>query len=103
MDTVTWRLFADLAEVAEGREHTVSVESDSTVGDAIDALLAESTGLRERVFDGDPIADDVNLMRTGSPTVPTEPVADGDEPRAAEVKCRAYFKIEQEAWVLTIG
>ena len=79
MDTVTWRLFADLAEVAEGREHTVSVESDSTVDDAIDALLAESTGLRERVFDGDTIADDVNLMRNGSPTDPTEPVADGDE------------------------
>jgi len=79
MDTVTWRLFADLAEVAEGREHTVSVEPDSTVDDAVDALLAESTGLRDRVFDGDALADDVNLMRNGSPTSPSEPVEDGDE------------------------
>jgi molybdopterin synthase sulfur carrier subunit len=79
MHTVTWRLFADLAEVAEGREHTVSVEPDATVGDAIDALLAESTGLEERIFDGDSIADDVNLMRNGSPTTTTDPVDDGDE------------------------
>jgi molybdopterin synthase sulfur carrier subunit len=79
MKTVTWRLFADLAEVAGGREHTVSVEADGTVGDAIEALLAESTPLRGRVFDGDALADDVNLMRNGSPTSPTESVEDGDE------------------------
>ena len=79
MDTVTWRLFADLAEVADGREHTVSVESDGTVGDAIDALLTESTGLRDRIFDGDAVADDVNLMRNGSPTSLTESIDDGDE------------------------
>ena len=79
MHTVTWRLFADLAEVAEGREHTVAVEPDSTVGDAINALLAESTGLRDRIFDGDSIADDVNLMRNGSPTSSDEPIDDGDE------------------------
>jgi molybdopterin synthase sulfur carrier subunit len=79
MDTVTWQLFADLAEVADGREHTVSVESDGTVGDAIDALLAESTGLRDRIFDGDAVADDVNLMRNGSPTSLTESIDDGDE------------------------
>jgi molybdopterin synthase sulfur carrier subunit len=79
MDTVTWRLFADLAEVAEGREHTVAVEPDGTVGDAINALLTESAGLRDRIFDGDSLADDVNLMRNGSPTTPDDPIDDGDE------------------------
>mgnify|MGYP002760462908 CR=1 FL=1 len=79
MYTVTWRLFADLAEVAEGREHTVSVEADSTVDDAIDALLAESAGLEDRVLDGDAVADDVNLMRNGSPTSLPDSIDDGDE------------------------
>jgi len=79
MDAVTWRLFADLAEVAGGREHTVGVESDGTVGDALDALLADAAGLRGRVFEGEALADDVNLMRNGSPASPDDPVDDGDE------------------------
>jgi molybdopterin synthase sulfur carrier subunit len=79
MYTVTWRLFADLAEVADGREHTVSVDVDATVGDAIDALLAEAAGLEDRVLDDDTIADDVNLMRNGSPTTPSASIDDGDE------------------------
>lgn len=79
MDAVTWRLFADLAEVAGGREHAVSVEPDGTVGDALDALLDDATGLRDRVFEGETLADDVNLMRNGSPTSPEESVDDGDE------------------------
>ena len=79
MHTVTWRLFADLAEVAGGREHAVSVESDGTVADAIDALLVESTALESRILDGEALADDVNLMRNGSPAAPADAVADGDE------------------------
>ncbi|RLM57199.1 MoaD/ThiS family protein [Halobellus sp. Atlit-31R] len=79
MHTVTWRLFADLAEVAGGRDHTVSVETDATVGDALDALLADCEGLGERVLDGDEIADDVNLMRNGSPAARSASVDDGDE------------------------
>jgi molybdopterin synthase sulfur carrier subunit len=79
MYTVTWRLFADLAEVADGREHTVSVGADATVGDAIDALLAEAAGLEDRVLDDDTVANDVNLMRNGSPTAPSASVDDGDE------------------------
>jgi len=79
MDAVTWRLFADLAEVAGGREHTVGVEPDGTVGDALDALLADAAGLRGRVFEGEALADDVNLMRNGSPASPDDPVDDGDE------------------------
>ena len=79
MDAVTWRLFADLAEVAGGREHTVAVDSDGTVGDALDALVADTAGLRDRVFEGETLVDDVNLMRNGSPTSPGESVDDGDE------------------------
>jgi molybdopterin synthase sulfur carrier subunit len=79
MNAVTWRLFADLAEVAGGREHTVAVEPGGTVGDALEVLMADAAGLRDRVFEGGSLADDVNLMRNGSPTSPDEPVADGDE------------------------
>ena len=79
MDAVTWRLFADLAEVAGGREHTVTVEPDDTVGDALDTLLADASELRDRVFEGETLADDVNLMRNGSPTSSDDPVDDGDE------------------------
>jgi molybdopterin synthase sulfur carrier subunit len=79
MHTVTWRLFADLAEVADGREHAVSVEDDATVGDALDALLAEADGLSGRVLDGDELADDVNLMRNGSSSSLDAAVEDGDE------------------------
>ncbi|MFB6089927.1 MAG: ubiquitin-like small modifier protein 1 [Halobellus sp.] len=79
MDTVTWRLFADLAEVADGREHAVSIEADGTVEDALAALLEGRADLRERIFAEDDLADDVNLMRNGSPTSLSESVDDGDE------------------------
>jgi len=79
MDTVTWRLFADLAEVAGGREHAVSVESDGTVEDALAVLLDGREDLRGRVLDGDDLADDVNLMRNGSPAALSDGVDDGDE------------------------
>ncbi|MFB6092314.1 MAG: ubiquitin-like small modifier protein 1 [Haloquadratum sp.] len=79
MATVTWRLFADLAETAGGREHTVSLDAAENVSDALSPLLEECDGLRERVFDGDELADDVNLMRNGSPASLSDPVADGDE------------------------
>jgi molybdopterin synthase sulfur carrier subunit len=79
MHTVTWRLFADLAEVADGREHTVSIDSDAVVEDALAALLADREALRDRVFDGDALAEDVNLMRNGSPASLSDPVAAEDE------------------------
>ena len=79
MDTVTWRLFADLAETAGGREHTVDVDSGGTVGDALHALVAACDGLGERVLDGDALADDVNLMQNGTPTGLDSELADGDE------------------------
>ncbi|MGQ4557061.1 ubiquitin-like small modifier protein 1 [Halobellus sp. GM3] len=79
MHTVTWRLFADLAEAAGGREHTVSVDADGTVGDALDALLGGNDALTERVRDGEGIAEEINLMRNGSPASLEADVADGDE------------------------
>ncbi|WP_336025012.1 ubiquitin-like small modifier protein 1 [Halobellus salinisoli] len=79
MHTVTWRLFADLAEITGGREHTVSVDADGTVGDALDALIAEYSGLGDRVRDGDALADDVNLMQNGTPASLDSPLEDGDE------------------------
>nr|WP_305882995.1 ubiquitin-like small modifier protein 1 [Halobellus rarus] len=76
---ITWRLFADLAEVAGGREHAVSVDGDGTIDDAIAALVAECDGLDDRILDGDSLADDVNLMRNGTPASPADSIEDGDE------------------------
>ncbi|MFB6252510.1 MAG: ubiquitin-like small modifier protein 1 [Halobellus sp.] len=79
MDTVHWRLFADLAEVAGGREHTVSIESGATVEDALAALLNGREDLSQRILDGDDLADDVNLMRNGTPVSESDDVEEGDE------------------------
>ena len=76
---ITWRLFADLAEVAGGREHAVSVDGDGTIDDAIAALVMECDGLEDRILDGGSIADDVNLMRNGTPASLTDSIDDGDE------------------------
>jgi molybdopterin synthase sulfur carrier subunit len=61
-----WKLFADLAELAGGREVTVTVEPDATVGDALAALLADRPALADRVRDDDGVADDVNLLYNGT-------------------------------------
>jgi molybdopterin synthase sulfur carrier subunit len=79
MHTVTWRLFADLAEVADGREHAVTVDADATARDALEALLAGNDALGDRVLAGDELAADVNLMRNGSSTSLDAELADGDE------------------------
>ncbi|SNR54293.1 ubiquitin-like small modifier protein 1 [Halorubrum vacuolatum] len=60
-----WKLFADLAEIAGDRTIAVDVEPGDTVGDAFEALLASRPALRERVLDGDEIADHINLLRNG--------------------------------------
>lgn len=61
-----WKLFADLAEVGGDRRVDVAVDSGDTVGDALDALLADRPALRERVLtdDGD-VQDHINLLRNG--------------------------------------
>ncbi|WP_323675722.1 ubiquitin-like small modifier protein 1 [Halorubellus sp. PRR65] len=77
-----WKLFADLRERA-GAE-TVSVGDPETVGEALDALLAEHDALRERVLDGDgAVVADVNVLKNGANVFDTgdgldEPV-DGDD------------------------
>ncbi len=60
-----WKLFADLAEVGGDRRITVD-ESAETVGDALDALLADRPALRDRVLtnDGD-VREHINVLRNG--------------------------------------
>ncbi|MFB6130199.1 MAG: ubiquitin-like small modifier protein 1 [Salinigranum sp.] len=67
-----WKLFADLAEVAGDRTVDVDVEPGGTVGDALEALLADRPALADRVLDdsGD-LREHINVLRNG------EDVADG--------------------------
>jgi molybdopterin synthase sulfur carrier subunit len=60
-----WKLFADLAEVA-GTD-TAPVDPDATtVGEALDALLAERPALADRVRDDDgTVYEHVNVLRNG--------------------------------------
>lgn len=61
-----WKLFADLAEVGGDRRVEVAVEPGDTVGDALDALLADRPALRERVLTDDgEVQDHINLLRNG--------------------------------------
>ncbi|WP_101294385.1 ubiquitin-like small modifier protein 1 [Halegenticoccus soli] len=61
-----WKLFADLAEAADGRRVTVEVDGGATVGDALDALLEARPALADRVLDdeGD-LRDHINVLRNG--------------------------------------
>ncbi|MFT4891739.1 MAG: molybdopterin synthase sulfur carrier subunit [Halobacteriales archaeon] len=61
-----WKLFADLAERAGGKRIQVAADPGDTVGDALDALFDDHPDLRERVMDGDEVADDINLLRNGA-------------------------------------
>ena len=60
-----WKLFADLAEIAGGRDVDVAAEPGDTVGDALDALLAAHPDLRDRVLDDGEVADHINVLRNG--------------------------------------
>jgi molybdopterin synthase sulfur carrier subunit len=61
-----WKLFADLAEAAGDREVPVAVEPGATVGEALDALLADHPALADRVLDADDeLVDHVNLLHNG--------------------------------------
>lgn len=79
-----WKLFADLAEVA-GTD-TAPVDGDAaTVGEALDALLADRPALADRVLDenGD-VFEHVNVLKNGADVTATDAglettVDDGDE------------------------
>lgn len=61
-----WKLFADLAEVGGDRRIDVDVESGATVGDALDALLADRPALQDRVLDEDgDLREHINVLRNG--------------------------------------
>lgn len=60
-----WRLFATLAQAAGTT--TVAVDGDvETVGEALDALLARHTDLREEVLEDGELRDHVRLLVDGS-------------------------------------
>lgn len=62
-----WKLFADLAEHAGDRHVTVDVDSGETVGDALEALLADRPALADRVLDEDgELRSQINVLRNGA-------------------------------------
>jgi len=75
-----WKLFADLAEAAGERTVDVEVDEGTTVGDALDALLAAKPALRERTLneDGD-LREHVNLLKNGESVSQDAGVDAGDE------------------------
>ena len=76
-----WKLFADLAEAADDRTVTVDLDGDdTTVGDALEALLAAKPALRDRALteDGE-LRGDVNLLKNGESVDQDAGVQTGDE------------------------
>lgn len=70
---IRWKLFADLAELADGRTVTVHVDDGATVDDALTALFDGRDDLRARVLDDDgEVRGDVNVLRNGRNVVTQE-------------------------------
>jgi len=61
-----WKLFADLAEIAGGKEVDVETEPGETVGDALAALVAAHPGLEERIYDDGELREHINVLRNGT-------------------------------------
>ncbi|MFC7079607.1 ubiquitin-like small modifier protein 1 [Halorussus caseinilyticus] len=62
-----WKLFADLAEIAGGKEVEVETGPGETVGAALAALVAEHPALEDRVYDGEgDLRDHINVLRNGT-------------------------------------
>ncbi|ESP87802.1 ubiquitin-like small modifier protein 1 [Candidatus Halobonum tyrrellensis] len=71
-----WKLFADLAEAAGGRELAVDADGADTVGEALDALLDAHPALAARVLDEEgELRPHVNLLRNGEDVHETEGLA----------------------------
>lgn len=91
MISITWRLFADVAEVAGTREESIEISTDAsaTVGDALDELLRDRPALADRVLiDTETeaeakaeteLATDINLLQNGSAATCDDQLTDGDE------------------------
>jgi molybdopterin synthase sulfur carrier subunit len=87
MISITWRLFADVAEVAGTREESIEISTDAsaTVGDALDELLRDRPALADRVLiDAEAeaeteLATDINLLQNGSAATCDDQLTDGDE------------------------
>jgi Molybdopterin converting factor, small subunit len=91
MISITWRLFADVAEVAGTREESIEISTDAsaTVGDALDELLRDRPALANRVLiDAETeaeakaeteLATDINLLQNGSAATCDDQLTDGDE------------------------
>ena len=62
-----WKLFADLAEIAGGKEVAVDADPGDTVGAALAALLDEHPDLADRVYDEDgDLRESINVLRNGT-------------------------------------
>ncbi|WP_135823908.1 ubiquitin-like small modifier protein 1 [Halorussus ruber] len=61
-----WKLFADLAEVAGGKEIEVEAEPGETVGDALSALVAEHPDLKDRIYEEGDLREHINVLRNGT-------------------------------------
>lgn len=64
--TMEWKLFADLAELAGDRQPAVDAAPGETVGDALEALLAEHPALADRVLDDGTLRPEINVLRNGT-------------------------------------
>ncbi|WP_207590974.1 ubiquitin-like small modifier protein 1 [Halomontanus rarus] len=81
--SIEWRLFADLAEHA-GDRHVAVDGPGETVGDALEALLADRPALEDRVLGEDgSLRSQINVLRNGTDVGQADgletPLADGDE------------------------
>jgi molybdopterin synthase sulfur carrier subunit len=78
--SMEWKLFADLAEVAGTRTVRVDVGRESTVGDALDALVGSYPSLESRVFaDDGELYDHINVLRNGENATLDDDANVGDE------------------------
>nr|WP_303704312.1 ubiquitin-like small modifier protein 1 [Haloquadratum walsbyi] len=78
---MTWRLFADLAEIAGTREASIEIAASATVGDALDRLLENKPTLADRVLADTEtgLATEINLFQNGSDAKRDNQLIDGDE------------------------
>ena len=60
-----WKLFADLAEIAGGKQVEVDAEAGDTVEEALSALVADHPDLRDRIYDDGDLREHINVLRNG--------------------------------------